>query len=181
MRSAAGSSSLQPWTLHQSFLPRPPPHRCSCPFPLTTREIQITDIAQILCPEGVRGPRLRNKSVKNVRGRRPSTFVYMFIAQSRPPDPLRTQVLHKVSVILFCGLFTGLAGGVVNCNSTTPVGYFWRPGGDSKLGAHRLYCPPCCVCSFLCTVPPEAGARAGGVSFCPALVDLSMPWTLSGG
>ncbi len=48
-------------------------------------------MAQQLCLEGVRGPRLHNKSVNNL-------WSAHLIAESRPPDPLRTQHLRNFHI-----------------------------------------------------------------------------------
>ncbi len=51
-------------------------------------------IAQKLCPGGPGGPRSRNKSVKNVWGRRPHTFLTWYCAiltPGPPPDIISAQ------------------------------------------------------------------------------------------
>jgi hypothetical protein len=55
---------------------------------------------QKLCPERVWGPRSSNKNEKMCGAFGTTQFV-SFIAQSRPPDPLRTQVLRNFCFLNF--------------------------------------------------------------------------------
>ncbi len=64
----------------------------------TMRTIQHDNIVQKLCPEGVRGPRLHNKSEKHVWGRRPRTFLTLFLV-NLGPGPLWTQLLRNLNIL----------------------------------------------------------------------------------
>ncbi len=92
-----------------------------------------------LCPETVRVPRLSNKSEKNVRGLRPHTFVFTFIAQYLTPDPLRTQfVCNCIKLILH--VFVGLFGGVDYYSGTAFLQADSIHQHDSTNGAVRILC-----------------------------------------
>ncbi len=59
-------------------------------------------MAQRLCLEGVRGRRLHNNSVKHAKA--PHLF-YNVIAESRPPDPLQTQLLRNCNIFIISCMY----------------------------------------------------------------------------
>ncbi len=67
-------------------------------------------IAQQMCPEGVWGPRLRNKSEKYVCGPTGPYICLTCFAQSRPPDPPADTFCAISEYIYILHVFTGLAG-----------------------------------------------------------------------
>ena len=75
--------------------------KCGRPGVGTMRKLQNIKIAQNLCLEGVWGPRLRNKSVQNVWGLRPHTFVSLLLCNLGPRTPLRTQFLRNFNILYF--------------------------------------------------------------------------------
>jgi hypothetical protein len=67
--------------------------KCS-PSPGTLQEIQTIQVAQTLCPEGVWGPRLRNKGVKNMGAEGPTHFLHFHCAISAPRLPPDTMFVQ---------------------------------------------------------------------------------------
>ncbi len=86
-------------------------------------KIQIIQIVQKLCPEGVWGPKFRNTNGKLVLGLRPHTIFPTFIAQFWPPDPPPdTFFLYKFNIISFVCLFPCLFGGPPRCKLSGSLG-----------------------------------------------------------
>ncbi len=111
-------------------------YHCNCPSQGTARLITHTESAQQLYPEGVWGPRLRNKSEKQVRGRRPHTFFH-FLGSRPPPDTLVAQFEY---IFMLC-LFAGLLRGVDNCKGARKLRRSWlRDEVQELVGPRGLRC-----------------------------------------
>ena len=102
-------SESYPDIVGRAFLPT----CCSCPSPGTMRKAPNFQIAQQLCLEGVREPRVHNTGVKNVWGRRPHTFFALLLHNLGPQTPSGHNCC-AILVFFILYLFTGLPGGVDN-------------------------------------------------------------------
>ncbi len=126
---------------------------CSSPSPSTMRIIQNIYIVQ-MCPEGVRGPRLRNKSAKNVWGRRPHTVFSILLCTLGPQTPSRHNICSNL-IFAFLDFTWGWTTSRKYTGTGTP-----RPAeivGLSRFGkgrAGREVPVPVCFRSLKATVPP---------------------------